>query len=979
MTNILDSPALQELIPAPRWVVYIENKCPYNPVTGKPAEADDPTTWATYEEARSAATRSSGRFKGIGREVTAEDRLVVIDLDKCIDENGTVSDFAQDIVSRVNSYTEISPSGRGLHIWAHGTIPANLVTAKPKPDGIEMYYRGRYLTWTGNHLEGTPLTIEDRSTIAQAIYQETITRREALKASARTQKQFQAPQSTPASNGHARYAEAALRDECRVLASAQDGCRNDQLNGSAFNMGTLVGAGVLGRALAESELYDAAARTGLPLDEIEKHIKHGIDDGIQHPRDLRDLKNDWVEYKPSNEQATNGNGNGQHAKAPQEGEEGERKKGRPPTTDVKDNAVIAAWWHEKYKGQVIYNKSNQAWYSWNGRYWENLQDTEGQRKSCYTIDKMVIALLDAKDIPVRSNAQIDNIIRLAAVKSQQDMPTRQNCLNFANGTLDIATLTKREHRKEDYLTHCLPYDYIPGGHPVISKFLEEVIPDVHARQAYIAHIGLGLVGDTRMHYGGMIYGEPRAGKSTLLRLANAACGIRPSDFAGDSLFSIDIEGKRSRYRWNTQKIVCVDELSVEALRNEGIVKDMLAHSGVEMRGIGRDEQKDNQWCPKILMAANEKPHYKDTTSAIRERIIPINVPNKRPKGKRDLELFDKMLPELGAFAHTCILHALAARKRGYYPMSARMQAVLEEMSGTGNPLKSFLAEECVLIPDEQIFTNILYQAYSKYCDDSRNKPLAKPNMTSALLEMGLGITPKSVRNKDNANKVERALIGLRLRQEDDPYDDDPTFPADDLLFPLDFVDDVDAGKGSRQHTRQHVDAAPEGASDTFVDDVDAILPIIAYKENTEAYKSDRDISLYKGSRDEIASTRQQNALDAPVVAVDNVDAHVNSSSTSRQHVNKLPPVDETPAKPQLQFKSPLPLPNTPVGSSPDSSPEKLQALAWGEAHGWPRFPLNTHGSSAIAEGEGCWRLWMRKADKSQVDKLLTLQAANGRH
>jgi hypothetical protein len=333
MTTIQESPALRELIPAPCWVVYIDNKCPYNPVTGKPAEADDPTTWVTYDEARIAVMKNSGRFKGIGREVTAEDRLVVIDLDKCIDEDGTISGFAQDIVARVNSYTEISPSGHGLHIWTHGTIPANVPSNKPKPDGIEMYYRGHYLTWTGNHLGGTPLVIEDRSTIAQAIYQEVMTRRESLKASTRTQKQFQPLTPTSTSNGHARYAETALRDECAILASAQNGCRNDQLNESAFNMGTLVGAGVLDRALAESELYNAAVETGLPLAEIEKHIKHGIDDGIHHPRDIKD---DWVEYRPGNAREMNGNGNRNRNRNRQEddGEDEDENKGQGSQASV---------------------------------------------------------------------------------------------------------------------------------------------------------------------------------------------------------------------------------------------------------------------------------------------------------------------------------------------------------------------------------------------------------------------------------------------------------------------------------------------------------------------------------------------------------------------------------------------------------------------------------------------------------------------
>jgi phage/plasmid-associated DNA primase len=108
----------------------------------------------------------------------------------------------------------------------------------------------------------------------------------------------------------------------------------------------------------------------------------------------------------------------------------------------------------------------------------------------------------------------------------------------------------------------------------------------------MAHIGLALMQDSSLHFVLLLLGPTRAGKSTLLALANAACGTSPLDnyaedfsFAGPSLFSRELEGKRSRSRWVHRRMVCADEIPAEALRDEELFKTMRAHGGVEMRGM----------------------------------------------------------------------------------------------------------------------------------------------------------------------------------------------------------------------------------------------------------------------------------------------------------------------------------------------------------------------------------------------------------
>jgi len=144
-------------------------KVPYNARTGYKASSTNTKTWSSYEQAVQAienARNVSGKpYDGIGyvfnRDVTG------VDLDHCADEQGLPNAWAQGILDRLNSYTELSPSGRGFHIFVHGPLPVSV-----KRPEIEMYDSGRYFTITGKHLEGTPDAIEDRQEQVLALHAE---------------------------------------------------------------------------------------------------------------------------------------------------------------------------------------------------------------------------------------------------------------------------------------------------------------------------------------------------------------------------------------------------------------------------------------------------------------------------------------------------------------------------------------------------------------------------------------------------------------------------------------------------------------------------------------------------------------------------------------------------------------------------------------------------------------------------------------
>lgn len=131
----------QAMLQARRWVNHDHAKRPICPFTGGSASSTDPTTWGTYPQARKRSRRIGFVLgEGIG----------CIDLDDAINENGTLTEGAAAIVAHYpGSYIEVSPSGRGLHIWGLAEEQRGF-RRNWRGQAVEFYSQGRYITVTGH-------------------------------------------------------------------------------------------------------------------------------------------------------------------------------------------------------------------------------------------------------------------------------------------------------------------------------------------------------------------------------------------------------------------------------------------------------------------------------------------------------------------------------------------------------------------------------------------------------------------------------------------------------------------------------------------------------------------------------------------------------------------------------------------------------------------------------------------------------------
>ncbi|MXR40784.1 hypothetical protein GRX01_05440 [Halobaculum sp. WSA2] len=166
-------PLPESMIDRDQWVCWRSEqrdgkatKVPVEPGGGY-ASATDPDTLRSFSAARTHAVDAGDT--GLGLVFTDDDPLVGVDLDDCRDpDTGARFESADDIVERLDSFTEVSPSGIGLHVIVAGDLPAG----RNRRGDVELYDSARFFTVAGHHVDGTPDHIPQRPEALAAVHSE---------------------------------------------------------------------------------------------------------------------------------------------------------------------------------------------------------------------------------------------------------------------------------------------------------------------------------------------------------------------------------------------------------------------------------------------------------------------------------------------------------------------------------------------------------------------------------------------------------------------------------------------------------------------------------------------------------------------------------------------------------------------------------------------------------------------------------------
>lgn len=232
---------------------------------------------------------AQGRWDGLGFAFLPGDGLIGIDVDKAIDPStGEIAEHCMSIIDRCGSYTELSPSGTGVHVIVRGESE----TFKDNDVGVEVFCGRQFFTVTGN-VHGWPgRDVEPIADDTLAWLREMVKGKPTPSVSADVQRTLQA--SADADKSARRYCMTALESAVQRVRNAGSGRRNNTLNAESYGLAQLVGTGGISETTIRAALSDAARACGLADAEIEATMGSGIRAGLAEPRRLPER-----EWRPS--------------------------------------------------------------------------------------------------------------------------------------------------------------------------------------------------------------------------------------------------------------------------------------------------------------------------------------------------------------------------------------------------------------------------------------------------------------------------------------------------------------------------------------------------------------------------------------------------------------------------------------------------------------------------------------------------------
>lgn len=217
-----------------------------------------------------------------------------------------------------------------------------------------------------------------------------------------------------------------------------------------------------------------------------------------------------------------------------------------PTTDGKPRSTsqlrAAEALAEGYAGKLRYVFGTQTgWHFWDGMRWQPDGTNHTHRalhKTAETLAKLAVAGIEPVSLvnELSRSAGRRGALEMAQYLDEfatdlAQMDAKPYLLNCRNGTLDLKTLTLREHDPADMLTQVTACDYDPTAtSPLWDQFLDTALPDVEVREYLQRMIGYSLIGEVIHHVFPILIGEGGNGKGTFYEVVMHTLGDYAAPF-----------------------------------------------------------------------------------------------------------------------------------------------------------------------------------------------------------------------------------------------------------------------------------------------------------------------------------------------------------------------------------------------------------------------------------------------------------------
>lgn len=289
------------------------------------------------------------------------------------------------------------------------------------------------------------------------------------------------------------------------------------------------------------------------------------------------------------------------------------------------------------------------------------------------------------------------------------------CVAAVNGVLDPLTRALYPHTPERFNTWSLPYAYDPyAACPQWLAFLDQVMPDPENRRLLQQWFGYMVSGRTDLQKILSLFGAPRSGKGTVLRVLVGLVGAEnrttvtltklTQTFGRESMIGKTL-AQITDANWNIREVGS----AVEAL---------LTISGEDDQGIDRKNREawEGRLSTRFVIVGNPMPRFNDPSGALLARMLHIEF-TRSFAGAEDETLTPRLLAELPGILNWALdgLADLTAAGRLVVPAASREAG--DEIERTTSPVAGFL-RDCTEYVDPSacvaLYLDELYQAFRGY-------------------------------------------------------------------------------------------------------------------------------------------------------------------------------------------------------------------------------------------------------------------------
>lgn len=429
-----------------------------------------------------------------------------------------------------------------------------------------------------------------------------------------------------------------------------------------------------------------------------------------------------------------------------------------------------------FGNDLRYCGEENAWYIWNGRHWEEDKTLKVMHHADEVVRSLYREAADEDDEKDRKNIA-SWAKRSESVRSRKDMieaakhllpatiqtwDANPKLFNVQNGTIELETLTFREHRREDYLTKLAGVEYDPAATCQVWEDHLRLIFNNNTEliNGFQMLVGYAILPGNEAQVINIAYGSGKNGKSKTLGAIEFVFGDYYRS-ASPTTFMTRRQGSASEdlARLHNARFVTSYEPEKGAKLAENVIKQISGGDTITARHLYKAsfefKMQLNLW-----ISTNHRPVIEGTDEAIWRRILlwPFDV--TIPEDRRDTLIHEKFEKEGAGILNWALegLRRFYANGRKLIIPEAVRQAT-EAYRGEQDVLGEFLDDCCDLgpsdNPDYVVSRAELYFTYTAWCENNGETALTKKEFATAL--RGRGVTD----GKRRAN--ERRWAGIRWK------------------------------------------------------------------------------------------------------------------------------------------------------------------------------------------------------------------------